>query len=375
MFTDQDHAFMARAIEIAREGLFTTTPNPRVGCVIVRDGQIVGEGSHKRAGEPHAEVLALAAARAEVGADGLVGTTAYVTLEPCNHFGRTPPCVTALLEARVARVIAAMEDPNPQVAGAGLAALRHAGIDVRCGLLRHEAEALNPGFIARMTRGTPWVRLKIAASLDGRTALADGESQWITGEAARADGHAWRARACAVLTGIGTVRDDDPQLNVRLVATPRQPLRVLVDSRLDVPLAAKLLGLESAAQADAPPGVIVYTARPDAAKADALRVRGVEVVELPDARGKVDLRAMFQDLGRRRLNEIHVEAGEKLNGSLLREDCIDEVLAYLAPCLIGPGRGIAELPALRALDDRRRFVLDSVDRVGDDVRIVARVHR
>ena len=371
MFTDQDHAFMARAIELAQEGLYTTTPNPRVGCVIVRDGAIVGEGSHKRAGEPHAEVLALADARAHVGADGLVGTTAYVTLEPCNHFGRTPPCVTALLEARVARVIAAMEDPNPQVAGAGLAALRHAGIEVRCGLLRREAEALNPGFIARMTRGTPWVRLKVAASLDGRTALANGESQWITGEAARADGHAWRARACAVLTGIGTVRDDDPQLNVRLVATPRQPLRVLVDSRLDVPLEAKLFN----PTADAAPGVLVYCAQPDAAKAAELRARGVEIVELPNARGKVDLPALFKDLGARKLNEIHVEAGEKLNGSLLREHCVDEVLAYLAPCLIGQGRGIAELPALQSLDDRWRFALESVERVGDDVRILARVQR
>lgn len=369
MFTDQDHAFMARAIEIAHEGLFTTTPNPRVGCVIVRDGQIVGEGSHKRAGEPHAEVLALAAARAQVGADGLVGTTAYVTLEPCNHFGRTPPCVAALLEARVARVIAAMEDPNPQVAGAGLAALRHAGIEVRCGLLRREAEALNPGFIARMTRGTPWVRLKVAASLDGRTALANGESQWITGEAARADGHAWRARACAVLTGIGTVREDDPQLNVRLVSTTRQPLRVLVDSRLEAPLEAKLF----TAAEEAAPGVLVYCAQPDAAKASALRARGVEIVELANARGKVDLPAMFKDLGRRKLNEIHVEAGEKLNGSLLREHCVDEVLAYLAPCLIGAGRGIAEMPALQSLDDRWRFALESAERVGDDVRILARV--
>ncbi len=372
MFSDQDHAFMARAIEIAQEGLFTTTPNPRVGCVIVRDGRIVGEGSHKRAGEPHAEVLALAAARAEVGADGLGGATAYVTLEPCNHFGRTPPCVTALLEARVARVIAAMEDPNPRVAGAGLAALRHAGVDVRCGLLRREAEALNRGFIARMTRGTPWVRLKIAASLDGRTALANGESQWITGEAARADGHAWRARACAVLTGIGTVRDDDPQLTVRLVTTPRQPLRVLIDSRLEVSLQAKILG-DPAQQTEG--SMLIYTAQPDTAKAAELRARGIEVVELGNARGKVDLHAMLKDLGRRNLNEVHVEAGERLNGSLLREQCVDEVLAYLAPCLIGPGRGIAELPALTALDDRMRFVLDAVDRVGDDVRILARLHR
>jgi len=257
------------------------------------------------------------------------------------------------------------------VAGAGLAALRHAGIEVRCGLLRREAEALNPGFIARMTRGTPWVRLKVAASLDGRTALANGESQWITGEAARADGHAWRARACAVLTGVGTVREDDPQLNVRLVDTPRQPLRVLVDSRLDAPLEAKLF----TAADDAAPGVLVYCAQPDAAKAYALRARGVEVVELPNARGKVDLAALFKDLGARKLNEIHVEAGEKLNGSLLREHCVDEVLAYLAPCLLGQGRGMAELPALQSLDHRWRFALESVERVGDDVRILARVQR
>lgn len=362
---------MTRALELAREGLYTTTPNPRVGCVIARDGHIIGEGAHQRAGEPHAEVLALAEARANVGADGLVGATAYVTLEPCNHFGRTPPCVTALIEARVTRVIAAMEDPNPQVAGAGLSALRHVGVDVRCGLLRHEAEALNRGFVSRMTRGTPWVRLKVAASLDGRTALDNGESQWITGELARADGHAWRARACALLTGIGTVRDDDPQLNVRFVHTPRQPLRVLVDARLEVPLEARILN----GGADSGPNLLVFTARADAAKAAELRARGVEVVELANLRGKVDLAAMLKELGRRGINELHVEAGERLNGSLLREGCVDELLAYLAPSLIGPGRGIADLPALQTLDARRRLALDSVERIGDDIRIVATLIR
>lgn len=362
---------MARALEIAREGLYTATPNPRVGCVIVQDGRIVGEGSHLRAGEPHAEIHALAAARAAIGADALAGATAYVTLEPCKHFGRTPPCVTALIEARIGRVMAAMEDPNPRVAGQGLAVLRHAGIDVRCGLLRREAEKLNAGFVSRMTRGTPWVRVKIAASLDGRTALEDGESQWITGEVARADGHAWRARACAILTGIGTVRDDDPRLTVRMVKTTRQPLRVLIDSRLEVPLDAKILGDGTEPGAN----LLVFTARPDASKADELIARGVEIVALANAHGKVELHAMLEELGRRGINELHVEAGAKLNGSLLREGCVDEVLIYLAPSLIGPGRALADLPALSSLDARMRLAFESVDRVGDDLRIVAKLVR
>ena len=227
---------MARALELAALGLQTTTPNPRVGAVIVKDGAIVGEGWHRRAGEPHAEIVALAQAAGQAR-----GATVYITLEPCSHFGRTPPCVESLIDNRVARVVAAMEDPNPRVNGQGLERLRAAGIDVRCGLLQSEARELNVGFVSRMTRGRPWVRMKTAASLDGRTALADGTSKWITGEAARADGHAWRSRACAILTGIGTVRDDDPEMTVRLVPASRQPLKVLVDSKLEVDLRAQLL--------------------------------------------------------------------------------------------------------------------------------------
>ncbi|MGN6665781.1 MAG: bifunctional diaminohydroxyphosphoribosylaminopyrimidine deaminase/5-amino-6-(5-phosphoribosylamino)uracil reductase RibD, partial [Trinickia sp.] len=273
-----------------------------------------------------------------------------------------------LIDARVKRVIAAMEDPNPQVSGRGLAMLRDAGIDVRCGLLAQEARELNIGFVSRMTRGRPWVRMKVAASLDGRTALPTGESQWITGDAARADGHAWRARACAILTGIGTVREDDPQLTVRGVDTPRQPLRVLIDSRLDVPLTARLF--------DGPPPLVFCGGidERNAAQADALTSRGVEIVPLANARGKVDLQAMLTVLGERGINELHVEAGHKLNGSLLREGCVDELLIYLAPSLLGAGSaGMFDLAAPAVLEARTRLVFHSIDRIGDDMRIVARL--
>lgn len=365
MFTPHDHDFMSRALELARQGLNTTTPNPRVGCVIVKDGAIIGEGFHRRAGEPHAEVNALAQARALVGASVLAGATAYVTLEPCNHFGRTPPCVSALIEARVARVVAAMEDPNPQVAGQGLAALRHAGVDVRCGLLRTQAEALNVGFVSRMMRGRPWVRMKIAASLDGTTALSNGISQWITSDAARADGHLWRARACAVLTGIGTVLEDDPRLTVRTTDVERQPVRVLVDSRLELPLNAQLLhGLETAP-------VLVFCGEASPERVRAVQHRGAEVVVLPDARGKVDLPQMLRELGRRGINELHLEAGAKLNGSFLQAGLVDELLLYLAPSLLGPGRGMFALPELSSLDGRLACRFDAVERIGDDLRVLA----
>ncbi|NIF62748.1 bifunctional diaminohydroxyphosphoribosylaminopyrimidine deaminase/5-amino-6-(5-phosphoribosylamino)uracil reductase RibD, partial [Burkholderia sp. Cy-647] len=239
MFSESDFAHMQRALDLSSRGMYTTSPNPRVGCVIVKDEVVIGEGYTQPAGQDHAEVQAMKDARSR-GHD-LRGATVYVTLEPCSHFGRTPPCALGLIDARVAKVVAAMEDPNPLVSGKGLGMLRDAGIDVRCGLLAQEAREMNIGFVSRMTRGQPWVRMKSAISLDGRTALPDGQSQWITGEAARADGHAWRARACAILTGIGTVREDDPQLTVRGIDTPRQPLRVLVDSRLEVSLEAKLL--------------------------------------------------------------------------------------------------------------------------------------
>lgn len=359
MFTEADHQHMSRALELAALGMWTTTPNPRVGCVIVRDRQVVGEGWHRRAGEPHAEVLALAQANGAAR-----GAIVYLTLEPCSHHGRTPPCVDALLEAHVGRVVVAMEDPNPLVSGRGLARLREAGVDVRCGLLEQEARELNIGFVSRMTRRRPWVRMKIAASLDGRTALPDGSSQWITGDAARDDGHAWRARACAILTGIGTVKDDDPRLTVRAVDTPRQPLRVLVDSRLEVDLDANIVRGGN---------LLVVCARAMPGKAGELRDRGCEVLELPNAQGKVDLPALLAELAGRDINELHVEAGYRLNGSLLREDCVDELLVYLAPTLLGNATGMADLLPPDTLAAAPRLWLQAVDRVGDDVRLLARL--
>lgn len=361
MFTAADHEFMLHALRLAAQGMNTCTPNPRVGCVIVHEHAVVGEGWHRRRGEAHAEVLALAEAGARAH-----GATAYVTLEPCNHHGRTPPCVDALIEARLGRVIAAMEDPNPSVNGQGLERLRAAGIEVRCGLLEQEARELNVGFVSRMTCGRPWVRMKVAASLDGRTALHDGRSQWITGEAARIDGHAWRARACAVLTGIGTVRDDNPQMNVRHVRTTRQPLRVLVDSRLEVNPAARILEGGHTLVACA------LDEAQRARKSAELAELGCEVIALPDARGKVDLPALLRELARREINELHVEAGSRLNGSLLREDCVDELLLYLAPTLLGDATALAELPAPDALDRGISLRFHSVERIGEDLRVLAR---
>jgi diaminohydroxyphosphoribosylaminopyrimidine deaminase / 5-amino-6-(5-phosphoribosylamino)uracil reductase len=358
MFTSADHGHMSRALELARLGLATTTPNPRVGCVIVKDGAVVGEGWHRRAGEPHAEVVALGEAGGRAR-----GATVYVTLEPCSHFGRTPPCVESLVEARVGRVIAAMEDPNPSVNGRGLARLRDAGVDVRCGLLQHEATELNIGFVSRMVRGRPWVRLKVAASLDGLTALPDGTSRWITGEAARRDGHAWRARACAILTGIGTVRDDDPQLSVRMVETTRQPTKVVVDSRLEIDLDAQVLK-------GAPAWIACAVENPD--KERELRDRGCEVIRLPNPHGKVDLAALAGELGTRGFNEVHVEAGHKLNGSLVRAGVVDELLAYVAPALLGSGLPMFGMDAPDDLEGRRRLRFTDVERLGDDLRLMAR---
>jgi diaminohydroxyphosphoribosylaminopyrimidine deaminase/5-amino-6-(5-phosphoribosylamino)uracil reductase len=362
MFTADDHRYMARALELAHKGLFTATPNPRVGCVIVRGEKVVGEGWHEKAGGPHAEVNALAVAGAQAA-----GATAYISLEPCVHHGRTPPCTDALIAARVSRVVAAMEDPNPQVAGKGLAALKSAGIGAESGILENEARELNIGFVSRMTRGRPWVRLKLAASLDGKTALLNGRSQWLTGAAARRDGHAWRARACAVLTGIGTVRDDDPQLTVRDVATSRQPLRVIVDSRLETPPTAKVL---------AGGGVLVVAAVRDGARVRALQDKGAEIVALPNAAGKVELGGLMRELGRRGINELHVEAGFKLNGSLLREGLVDELVLYLAPHLIGDAaRGMFDLPPLEDLGGRHELKIHDLRMVGSDIRVIARVEK
>jgi diaminohydroxyphosphoribosylaminopyrimidine deaminase / 5-amino-6-(5-phosphoribosylamino)uracil reductase len=362
MFSQTDFTHMERALALASRGMYTTTPNPRVGCVLVKNGEVIGMGHTQPAGQDHAEVQALKDARAR-GKDPR-GATAYVTLEPCSHFGRTPPCAHALIDARVEKVIAAMEDPNPTVSGRGLTMLRDAGIDVRCGLLANEAHELNIGFVSRMTRRRPWVRMKVAATLDGRTGLPSGESQWITGEDARADGHAWRARACAILTGIGTVREDDPQLTVRAVDTPRQPQRVLIDSRLDVPAEARIL--------DGAPLWIFHSANADAARIGMLRDKGADLVELSNESGKVDLPAMLTALADRGINELHVEAGHKLNGSLLREGCVDELLIYLAPSLLGSAPGMFDFAPPATLDARPHLKFHRIDRLGDDLRILAR---
>ncbi|HEX7052417.1 MAG TPA: bifunctional diaminohydroxyphosphoribosylaminopyrimidine deaminase/5-amino-6-(5-phosphoribosylamino)uracil reductase RibD [Burkholderiales bacterium] len=340
---------MRRALALAEKGLYSATPNPRVGCVVTRGAQVIGEGWHEKAGGPHAEVVALRDIDAE-------GATVYLNLEPCNHHGRTPPCAELLVRKKVARVVAAMSDPDPQARGGG-ERLRAAGIAFEPGLLEAEARELNIGFVSRVTRGRPWVRLKLAATLDGRTALSDGRSQWITGAEARRDGHRWRARACAILTGIGTVKADDPQLTVREVETPRQPLRVVVDSRLETPASAKVLK-------GAPP--LVFAARQGT-------LPNAEVVVLPNARGKVELPQMLEELARRGVNELHVEAGYRLNGSLLREGCVDELLVYLNPSLLGDAaQGMAELPAAASLDERRRLRIVSLERVGEDLRLLLR---
>ena len=356
---------MQQALQLAERGLFTTSPNPRVGCVLVRDDRVVGEGWHARAGSAHAEIHALNAA-----GEAARGATAYVTLEPCNHHGRTPPCTEALIQAGVTRVVAAMRDPNPQACG-GAQRLQAAGVDVSFGVLESAARELNLGFISRVTRGRPWVRMKIAASLDGRTALANGVSQWITGAAARADGHAWRARACAVLTGIGTVREDNPQLNVRDISTPRQPMRVVIDSRLETPPEARILHRSSATQEVL---IVAANEQPDAHAR--LVQAGAQIAYVPNAAGKVDLPAMLALLADRGINELHVEAGEKLNGSLLREGCVDELLLYLAPTLLGDtARAMACLPTYRQLPAPTQWRFHAIDRVGDDVRLLARVFK
>jgi len=359
MFTETDNRHMARALALAERGLNTATPNPRVGCVIVREGAIVGEGWHERAGGPHAEVNALQAAGARAR-----GAAAYVTLEPCVHQGRTGPCTEALIASGVSRVAAAAQDPNPLVGGRGLARLREAGIASDVGLMEEEARELNIGFASRMTRGRPWVRMKVAASLDGKTALNNGRSRWITGEAARRDGHHWRARACAVLTGIGTVRDDDPQLTVRDVATTRQPLRVVVDSRLEVPHTARVLEGGH---------VLIAGARDDRSTIATLREKGAAIVVIPNRAGKVELPELMRELARREMNEVHVEAGHRLSGSLVAEGLVDELVIYLAPTVLGDAaRGMFELPELTDLAGRRPLSIRDVRTIGADIRIVAR---
>ena len=354
-----------QALGLAAQALFLSSPNPRVGCVITApDGRLLGEGFTQQAGGPHAEVVALRAAQA-AGHD-VRGATAYVTLEPCAHQGRTGPCCDALVAAGIGKVVASLEDPNPLVAGQGFARLRAAGVAVEVGPGAAASRELNIGFFSRMVRGTPWVRLKVAASLDGTTALHNGASQWITSPAARADGHAWRARSCAVLTGIGTVLEDDPQLNVRLPDVLRQPRLVIVDSRLEAPPGARLWG---AAQRE----VLIYTSDADTSRAAPLRERGAQVVALPNPHGKVDLSALLRYPAAREANEVHVEAGHKLNGSLLREGLVDELLLYQAPRLLGEGAGIAALGPFTAVEQALALEWTEIVRVGPDLRLRARL--
>lgn len=354
---NDDH-WMGHALELARASLYLTSPNPRVGCVIVRDGVVLGQGSTEKAGGAHAEVVALRDAAAK--GNEVEGATVYVTLEPCSHFGRTPPCVDALVKARPQRVVIAMCDPNPLVGGRGLVRLQEAGIAVTLGVRSDEALALNAGFVSRMTRGMPWVWAKSAVSLDGHSALPGGESRWITGPMARADGHHWRARSCVTLTGIGTVRADDPQMTVRDVETPRQPIRAVVDARFEISEDARLFDGGK---------VWVFVCRSDERKAERLAGRNAEVVVMPSSAAGVDLPSLMRWLAAHEVNEVHVEAGARLTGALLETGCVDELLVYMAPMLLGEGRGMVRIPAVAALDAAERFEFIEAAPVGTDMRL------
>nr|WP_231969909.1 bifunctional diaminohydroxyphosphoribosylaminopyrimidine deaminase/5-amino-6-(5-phosphoribosylamino)uracil reductase RibD [Polynucleobacter necessarius] len=366
MYSALDHQLMGEALAEAQKSLYLSNPNPRVGCVIAKDGKVIGRGFTQAVGKAHAEVQALADAK--VLGHAVAGSTIYVTLEPCSHTGRTPPCVDALIAAKPSKVIVAMSDPNPLVAGKGLEKLRAASIEVQCGLLESEAQQINRGFISRMTRSLPWVRMKIAASLDGKTALPDGRSQWITGPLARADGHHWRAQACAIVTGVGTVKEDDPTLNVREVETQRQTVRIMIDSKLETPPTAKML------QNTEQSGVLILCADLTnlgmQAKAKAFEARGIEVIAMANAFGKVDLPSLFSYFAKEReMNELHIEAGFKLNGSMLREDCVDELLLYYAPFLMGDGIGMANVGLLNDLSQRQHWQMIDQAVFGPDLRL------
>lgn len=364
MFSQAEQGFMQQALTLAEAGLYASMPNPRVGCVIVKDGKVVGRGAHLLAGTPHAEIHALRDA-----GDAAKDADVYVTLEPCSHHGRTPPCAEALVAAGVKRVIAAMQDPNPKVAGSGLDRLRSQGIEVACGLLEAEAQALNPGFIKRMTEGRPFVRSKIAASLDGRTALANGFSQWITGEQARADVQQWRARSCAIMTGIGTVLLDDPQMNIRRTdlleaKSGRQPLRVVVDSHLRISPGAKILQGGDA---------LVAYAKDTQGHSALLEAAGLNLICLPNQHGKVDLCKLLQYLATMEINEVLAEAGSGLNGALQQANLIDEYLFYYAPVLLGnEAQGMFALPTMTEMTERAELQILAVDKVGEDIRLRAR---
>ncbi len=356
-----DERWMRQALTLAESVMYITSPNPRVACLVVRDGQLLAAGATQMAGGPHAEVMALRQA-AERGVD-VAGSTIYVTLEPCSHFGRTPPCVDALIAARPARVVVGMRDPNPLVGGQGIAKLRTAGICVTTMVCAAEALALNPGFVARMTRKTPWVWLKLAASLDGRIALENGQSKWITGPAARADGHHWRARSCVVLTGSGTVKADDPQMNVRHVDTARAPVKAIIDTRFEIDESARIFdGTRT----------WIFTCRADSQKAARLAERNVQIIEMPADGAGVDLRAVMHWLGRHDVNEVHVEAGSRLSGALLQAQCVDELLVYTAPVLLGAGMGMVCLPGMENLSEAQRFQFTDTQSIAPDLRIRAR---
>ena len=357
--------FIDQALQLARHAVGQSEPNPCVGCVIVAADKrkVLGYGHTQQAGGPHAEVMALRDAAAK--GHSVVGCTAYVTLEPCSHHGRTGPCCDALIAAGIKKVVASIADPNPLVSGQGFARLRAAGIEVEVGPGAAESRELNIGFFSRMIRKTPWVRMKVAASLDGQTALLNGQSQWITREAARADGHAWRARSSAVLTGIGTVQADNPRLDVRLAETTRQPHVVIVDSKLETPLNALILGAGRAR--------FIYAAVQNDVKKAALEALGATVIYMPGENDKVDLPAMLRDLAQREVNELHVEAGHKLNGSFIREGLMDELLLYVAPKLLGTGQGMASFGPLQSLSEATQLQFMSTEMVGDDLRIRARV--
>jgi diaminohydroxyphosphoribosylaminopyrimidine deaminase/5-amino-6-(5-phosphoribosylamino)uracil reductase len=365
IFSADDHRHMARALQLAEAGLYTTQPNPRVGCVLVRDGRVVGEGAHVRAGEGHAEVLALRQA-----GEAARGATAYVTMEPCSHFGRTPPCADALIEAGVGEVITAMEDPNPQVAGRGAARLQAAGIVVRTGLLEAEARALNPGFTSRMSRGRPYVRVKLAMSLDGRTAMASGESKWISSEAARRDVHRLRARSCAIVTGIGTVSADDPALTVRDVELPArwhgQPRRVVLDWGLATPPAARVVQGEG--------GCLLFHGEAAPARVAALQAAGALVEQAPGQNRRLDLNTVLNRLAQLEINEVLVEAGPVLAGAFVQAGLADELVIYMAPHLMGDAaRPLLQLPGVAAMADRLPLEIIELRQLGPDLRIRARL--
>jgi diaminohydroxyphosphoribosylaminopyrimidine deaminase/5-amino-6-(5-phosphoribosylamino)uracil reductase len=364
LFSIADQTYMTLALRLAEQGLYTTQPNPRVGCVIVKNHQIIGQGAHLKAGEPHAEVFALreAGAKAE-------GADAYVTLEPCNHHGRTPPCVDALINAGVKRVVVAMQDPNPLVAGNGIKRLQAHGIEVEVGLMEAESKVLNLGFISRMTSALPYVRCKVAASLDGRTALNNGKSLWITGEPARLDVQHWRAQSCAIVTGIGTVLTDNPTMNVRLGNTSRQPLRVIVDSNLQTPTDCKMLNSELLSIS---PVLIAY-AEDANDKAAALTATGAQLLHLPDGRGRVDLQALLANLASRGINEVLLEAGQGLNGAFLHAGLVDEFIFYYAPKLMGAdAKGMFAIPELIEMQQATDLQIFDVRQIGQDIRVRAK---